>query len=94
MHNPGDVIGFVALVMGLLGLGGILALGPIGRALADRLRGRRREPALDTAEVEALRDELDTLRRQVSELAERQDFAERLLAQARERGLLAAPKER
>ena len=30
----------------------------------------------------------------VGELAERQDFAERLLARARERGLLAAPGER
>ncbi len=34
------------------------------------------------------------VRQQVAELAERQDFTERLLGQARERGLLNAPKER
>jgi hypothetical protein len=41
-----------------------------------------------------MREELTGLRQQVSELAERQDFTERLLAQARERGLLNPPKER
>ena len=72
---------------------GVVVLGPIGRAFAERLRGKSREPALDSAEVEALRDELTSMRQQVAELAERQDFTERLLAQARERGLLNAPKE-
>ena len=71
-----------------------LSFSPIGRALADRLRGKAREPALDTAEAEAIREELAGLRQQVGELAERQDFTERLLAQVRERGLLHAPKER
>ena len=92
MNNPGDVIAFVALMMTILG--GVVALGPIGRAVAERLRGKRREPALDTGEVEALHDELSAIRRQVDELAERQDFTERLLARAREQGLLQAPKER
>ena len=70
---------------------GVVVLGPIGRAFAERLRTKGREPALDSAEVEALRDELAAMRHQVAELAERQDFTERLLGQARERGLLAPP---
>ena len=72
---------------------GVVVLGPIGRAFAERLRHKSHEPVLDSAEVEALRDELTSMRQQVAELAERQDFTERLLAQARERGLLNAPKE-
>jgi hypothetical protein len=83
---------FVVL-MTALGVFGV-AFSPIGRALADRLRGRQQDAALDSGEVEALRDELTVVRQQVAELAERQDFTERLLAQAREKGLLQAPKER
>ena len=45
------------------------------------------------AEVESLREEMTGMRHQLDEQAERQDFAERLLAQARERGLLPGPKE-
>ncbi len=90
--NPNDVIAFVVL-MATLGTV-FTAFSPLGRALADRLRGKAHEPALDAAELEALREELQGLRRQLEELAERQDFAERMLGQARERGLLGAPKER
>jgi hypothetical protein len=71
---------------------GIIFLGPVGRALADGLRhlfGVRR--GQDTAEVEAMREEVAALQHRVAELEERQDFAERLLAQARERGLLPGP---
>jgi hypothetical protein len=92
MNNPGDLIAFIAL---LATLGSVfVAFSPIGRAFAERLRGRPRDPGLDTGEVEALRDELQGVRRQLDELAERQDFTERMLARAREQGLLQAPKER
>ena len=88
--GPTDAFAFVVLMVTLGGIG--VAFSPIGRALAERLRGKGREPSLDSAEVEALRDELMSVRQQVENLAERQDFAERLLAQARERGLLNPPK--
>ena len=71
---------------------GMIALGPVGRAIADGLRhafGVRR--GADPAELGVLQEEIAVLRHQVAELEERQDFAERLLAQARERGLLAGP---
>jgi cell division protein FtsB len=92
VNSPGEVIAFMALMMMLLG--GFVALGPIGRALAERLRGKGRERALESGEVEVLREEVASLRQEVAELAERQDFAERLLAQAREKGLLQAPRDR
>lgn len=58
----------------------LLSISPVGKALADRLRGRV-EPAQDPellAEVEALRHE-------VAELHERVDFAERILSANHER---------
>lgn len=90
--GPNDAMAFVVL---MLTIGAVFtAFSPIGRALADRLRGRHPDPSLNSAEVETLRDQLQGLRRELEELAERQDFTERMLAQARERGLLQAPKER
>ena len=73
---------------------GVVSFSPIGRALAERLRHRPGENVLPSEELEELRDQLTVLRQQVSELAERQDFAERLLAQARERGALGPGTER
>ena len=72
----------------------------LARAIAKRIAGG----AAGTREVEALRDEVAQLRAEVDgiegrlpdvdEIQNRLDFTERLLAQARERGLLNAPKER
>jgi hypothetical protein len=77
----------------------LLSISPIGRALAARLLGRRSavidEDELLT-EVKELRREveaaraggdqaaLEALRHEMAELAERVDFAERLLAKHRE----------
>jgi hypothetical protein len=47
-----------------------------------------------TAELDALRDEITGLRREMDETLNRLDFTERLLSQAKERGLLNAPKDR
>jgi hypothetical protein len=55
--------------------------GPFGRALADRLSGRRH----DDTDVQELRGEVEDLRRQLGEVQERLDFAERLLARQDER---------
>jgi hypothetical protein len=66
---------------------------PLGRALARRLGGE------NPADVRALREEVDTLRqdladtraemlRQLEDAHGRLDFAERLLAQVKERGAL------
>jgi hypothetical protein len=58
----------------------LLSISPIGRALADRLRGRV-EPAQDPE----LLAEVDALRQEVAELHERVDFAERILLNSPER---------
>jgi hypothetical protein len=67
----------------------LLSFSPIGKVLAERLRSRHAGPSHESLEeIDALKDEVGMLRQQLGELAERQDFSERLLAQAREKGLL------
>jgi hypothetical protein len=67
-----------------------MAFSPIGRAVADRIRGKSATPgggevrAELTEQKEAIDQELEAVRREVAELAERMDFAERLLAKNRE----------
>lgn len=59
----------------------LLSISPIGRALADRLRGHGAEPTPDPE----LLAEVDALRQEVAELHERVDFAERILLKSPER---------
>ena len=70
-----DAIAIVALAIVMVKL----FTGPIGAAIAERIRGGAR-PADDPA----LASEVDHLRGRLAEVEERLDFAERLLAQARE----------
>ena len=79
-------------VPGVLFGGGALvgiSYSPIGRAIARRIGGGKDEADLAAlAEVDALRDEVGQVRGELAEVQERLDFAERMLAQAREKGLL------
>ena len=59
-----------------------LSFSPVGRAFAERVRGKHAAAAPDPAVYE----ELDQLRHDLTELQERVDFAERLLARSREAG--------
>ncbi len=72
-------------------IGGFVVITSAIAAVSDVMKARIRAR---TAELEGaggasseLEEQVEELRRQVAELAERQDFAERLLAQVRERGL-------
>jgi hypothetical protein len=73
-----DILAIVFIFGG--GSAVILAFSPIGRALADRIRRRGGASEPDPAVLE----ELARLREDVSELHERVDFTERLLAQRNE----------
>lgn len=53
----------------------LLSVSPVGRALADRLRGHA--PPLADPDLVA---EVDALRQEVAELQERVDFTERMLS--------------
>ena len=63
----------------------LLSVSPVGRALAERIRGQA-PPAQDPE----LLAEVDALRHEVAELHERVDFAERLLSQRQEQGKVGA----
>src|SRR2546427_4804388 len=81
----------IVLVFG----GGIaiaLAFSPIGRALGERIRGGSRREDGDAARLEEVAAELQQVRRELSELSERMDFTERLLAKQREAERLAPPR--
>jgi hypothetical protein len=63
----------------------LLSVSPVGKALAERIRGQAR----GAQDPELLAD-VDALRQEVAELHERVDFAERLLAQRQEQGKVGA----
>ncbi len=71
--------GMLAIIF-IFGVPGLIALSftPIGKALTERIR-HGAQPRLVESDP-AVYDEIDGLRREVGELAERLDFAERLLA--------------
>jgi hypothetical protein len=98
---PGELENILVPIFGMVTgivITGFVVLGPVGRAVGRvilRVFGADRDQALPPAELGDLRDvlaehggRLETMQQQLGELAERQDFTERLLAQAREkRGL-------
>lgn len=87
---PHDLVPIV--VFAVLGFTAV-SFSPLGRALARRIAGES-GPRRNADEVDALQGDVAELRRELDEVHNRLDFAERLLAQVKERGLLNAPKER
>lgn len=79
----------------------LLAISPIGRAIANRIQGGPSGgPVSDDsvrrieASQQAVLDELETVRHELVDMQERLDFAERMLAQQREAPRLAGGAER
>ena len=81
MQGPDDnVVGMLAVIL-LFGGGTIflLAISPVGKAIAQRIRYGKAEQQIAESDP-AIWEELDRIRGEMSELQERVDFAERLLA--------------
>jgi hypothetical protein len=72
----------LALIL-IFGGGALVAISfsPVGKALAERIRGGSVSPAQPDP---ALYDELERVRAELAELQERVDFTERLLAKERD----------
>ena len=86
-----DIIAIVLLFGG--GTLFALSVSPIGRAIADRIKGVGPRASGDVVrQLEETQghvlDELDALRQEVVDVNERLDFAERLLANQRDVGRL------
>ena len=81
----------IVLMFLVFGGGGFYIIRPLAAALAKRISGdvpSRRDPELD----DAVLTELRTLREEMSALAERVDFTERMLARQRDADRLAPPR--
>jgi len=87
--------GVLALMIPIVAVGGffawMIALSPVGKAYADKLRGHKSH-AGDAEGQEELLESVEQLRREVAELAERVDFTERLLGQQRGAERLGPPR--
>ena len=59
-------------------------LRPVAAAVAKRIAGEHRKPGMDAAESDEILNELQQVRQELAELAERMDFAERLLSKQSE----------
>jgi hypothetical protein len=81
------ILGLIVLFVGLRWV----LRSPFGEALGERMRmkvrGRGAGTGEDPQRVAALEEQVAQLHGQVAELAERLDFAERMLAERRERKL-------
>jgi uncharacterized membrane protein len=73
--NPPEVFALLAIVGGF-----VFVFRPVVAAISKRIAGEHRKPGLDPAERDEILSELQAVRQEVAELAERMDFAERLLA--------------
>ncbi len=90
--DPNIIVPVFGMLTGVA-ITGMIVMGPIGRTIGDIVRhlfgADRKDAALAAADLDEVRDRLETVSRQVAELAERQDFSERMLAQVRKDRALA-----
>ena len=87
--------GVLALMIPIVAVGGffawMIALSPVGKAYAERVRGHKGASGDGEGQGELL-ESVEQLRREVAELAERVDFTERLLGQQKAAGQLQRPR--
>ena len=86
-------MGFLALLIPIVSVGGffawMIALSPVGKAYAERLKG---QGGMTGEAGEQMLQATEDLRQEVTELSERVDFTERMLAKAKEQGLIQPPR--
>ena len=93
--DPNQLIPLIGIIGGMI-VSGVVLYGffksDLAAALAERIRGRRKSAVdvVDAEHVVELEQRVTEMQGQIAEMAERLDFAERLLAQKRERALPGA----
>jgi hypothetical protein len=95
--DPNQLIPLIGMIGGMVVVGIVLwgfFKSDLAAALAERIRGRKKSTesvdGVDPEHVAELEQRLGEMQGQIAEMAERLDFAERLLAQKRERSLPGA----
>jgi len=90
--DPNIIVPVFGMLTGVA-ITGMIVMGPIGRTIGDILRhlfgAGHKDAAIAAGELDELRDRIEAISRQVAEVAERQDFTERMLAQVRKDRALA-----
>lgn len=90
--DPNQLMPLIGAIGGMIIAGVVLYAffkSDIAAAIAERIRGLHRRKPVDEPHVAQLEERVEQMHGQIAELAERLDFAERLLAQKRERTLRA-----
>lgn len=83
-----EIAPFLVPITMFLTVGAVLIFrGPLGKAIGERIAGRQGELER-SADAEALRGEVEELRWRLTELEERLDFTERVLARQKQDGQL------
>ena len=86
---PGGITGHDIMQIVLVSVAGaavivwLVARGPIGHAIGEVIKRWLGGGRQDAGQLDEVNHRLDAVHNQLAELAERQDFAERLLAQVR-----------
>lgn len=95
--DPNQLVPLIGAIGGMVITGIVLwsfFKSDIARALAERIRGRKKGSdgieGVDAEHVAELEQRVIDMQGQIAEMAERLDFTERLLAQKRERSLPGA----
>jgi len=86
----------LALFIPIVAVGGffawMIALSPVGKAYAERLKSGSAGGGASAEDHAELLESVESLRREVAELAERVDFTERLLGQGKSAEQLGKPR--
>lgn len=77
--NPPEAVAALAFFGGVFWV-----LRPVAAAVAKRIAGEHRRPGLENEERDEILSELQQVRQEMAELAERMDFAERLITKQSE----------
>jgi hypothetical protein len=93
--DPNQLIPLIGMIGGMIVAGVVLYAfikSDLAAALAERIRGRKKSSVegVDAEHMVELEQRVVEMQGQLNEMAERLDFAERLLAQKRERALPGA----
>jgi hypothetical protein len=81
--NPAEAAALFAVVGGF-----VFVVRPVVAAIAKRIAGEHRRQVMEPGERDEILNELQQVRQELAELAERMDFAERLLAKHGDAGRL------
>jgi hypothetical protein len=88
--DPNLIISQIVPIIGMLTgvvISGFVVLGPIGRAIGDVVRhlfgAGKKDAALASGDLDEVLGRLDAIHQQLGEIAERQDFTDRMLGQIR-----------